>query len=65
MNACTEKGRAKERGPPCIGKEEELALRFFCFFSDESRKGMRSFAVLRPGHNDVSIAGVVGNDSRE
>ena len=65
MNACTGKGRAEERGLPSVGKEKELALCFFCVFSDGSRKGMRSFALLRPVHNDVSIAGVVGDHSRE
>jgi hypothetical protein len=38
---------------------------FFCFFSDGSAKGMRSFAVLRPSHDDVNIAGVVGDRSIE
>ena len=65
MHACTGKGRAEESVTPSIGKEEELALCYFCFFSDGSRKGMRCLAALLPGHGDVSIAGVVGDHSRE
>ena len=50
VNACTGKGRTEEGGPPCIGKEEELALCFFCFFfrSVEKRYALSCRTATRP-----------------